>query len=46
MTPLSTEEVSKIFVDFIDDRDLLYDFKHWLDTRGYTLADLGFKEEE
>ena len=42
--PMEKEELIELFEQFLNDNGKYCAFKVWLDCRGYTLQELGFKE--
>lgn len=42
---LPQSEVKDIFEDFLNDRSLWYDFKEFIEGKGYDVTELGFDEE-
>ncbi len=45
MTPLSTEDTARLFTEFINQQGLWFEFKDWIDDKGYTLPELSIKKE-
>lgn len=45
MEELSKEEIIELFDQFLNEHSQFYVFKEWLEEKGYTLAELGIKED-
>ena len=45
MNELSKEQITEIFEDFLNDKGIYWDFKSFIEEKGYNVAELGFVEE-
>jgi hypothetical protein len=42
---MSKEEIVQLFDEFINENGMLYAFKEWLQERGYSLQEVGLKDD-
>ena len=43
---MEKEEIVELFDQFVSEKGLWYDFKEWLESQGYSVEELGFKDED
>jgi hypothetical protein len=42
---LKAEEIAQIIEDYTNERGIWYDFKDWLEEKGYKVEELGLSDE-
>lgn len=45
MAQLTQEELKNLFQDFLDEQGIFFDFKAFIQDRGYKLSELGMSED-
>lgn len=46
MKKVEREEIIEVFDMYINDNGLFYDFKKYIEDKGYSLEELGFNEDD